>query len=64
MSYGGGNPNGNYTVKLNQDQISQFNSSELAVIFLLMIFQMNVLNYNVELRPAAFGTNQDIFYLH
>jgi hypothetical protein len=24
---------------------------------------VNVLNYNVELRPAAFGTNQDIYLL-
>jgi outer membrane receptor protein involved in Fe transport len=27
-----------------------------------MIFQdAQVLNYNVELRPASFGTNQDIY---
>jgi hypothetical protein len=31
------------------------------VISINDIPNVNVLNYNVELRPAAFGTNQDIY---
>jgi outer membrane receptor for ferrienterochelin and colicin len=61
--FGGGNPNGNYTVKLNQDQINTLNSSGVGSNLSIndIPSNVNVLNYNVELRPAAFGTNQDIY---
>ena len=61
--FGGGNPNGNYTVKLNQDQINTINSSGVGSNLSIndIPSNVNVLNYNVELRPAAFGTNQDIY---
>jgi outer membrane receptor protein involved in Fe transport len=61
--FGGGNPVGNYRVKLNQNQIDGIKNSgvggDLNVNDIPQDAQ--VLNYNVELRPASFGTNQDIY---
>jgi hypothetical protein len=54
--FGGGNPVGNYRVKLNQNQIDIIKivewGADLNVIYLM---DARVLNYNVELRPASFG---------
>ncbi|WP_339919869.1 TonB-dependent receptor [uncultured Flavobacterium sp.] len=61
--FGGGNPVGNYRVKLNQNQIDVIKNSgvggDLNVNDIPLDAQ--VLNYNVELRPASFGKNQDIY---
>lgn len=61
--FGGGNPVGNYRVKLNQNQINVIKNSgvggDLNVNDIPLDAQ--VLNYNVELRPASFGKNQDIY---
>lgn len=61
--FGGGNPNGNYTVKLTQPQIDLINSSGVGSSLSINDIPANatVANYNVELRPASFGTNQDIY---
>lgn len=61
--FGGGNPNGNYTVKLTQDQINTINASGIGSNLAITDIpsDVNVINYNVELRPTAFGTNQDIY---
>ena len=61
--FGGGNPNGNYTVKLTQTQIDAINSSGVGSSLSINDIPLNaaVVNYNVELRPASFGTNQDIY---
>ncbi len=61
---GGGNPNGNYTVKLTAAQIAAISNkgSDLGVNDIPADAQ--VVNYNVELRPAFFGTHQDIYSLY
>lgn len=61
--YGGGNPNGNYTVKLTQSQINDLKASGVGSNLSIndIPSNVNVVNYNVELRPATFGTNQDIY---
>ncbi|MCL6462833.1 MAG: TonB-dependent receptor [Flavobacterium micromati] len=61
--FGGGNPNGNYTVKLTQPQIDLINNSGVGSSLSINNIPANatVVNYNVELRPASFGTNQDIY---
>jgi outer membrane receptor protein involved in Fe transport len=61
--YGGGNPNGNYTVKLTQAQIDAINTSGVGSGLDINDIPANatVTNYNVELRPASFGTHQDIY---
>ena len=61
--FGGGNPNGNYTVKLTQAQIDDINNSGVGSNLSINDIPANatVVNYNVELRPASFGTNQDIY---
>jgi len=61
--FGGGNPNGNYTVKLNQPQIDSIRNSGVGSGLNINDIPSNatVVNYNVELRPASFGANQDIY---
>ncbi|WP_432671211.1 TonB-dependent receptor [Flavobacterium sp. SM2513] len=61
--FGGGNPNGNYTVKLTQNEIDALNSSGMGSSLSYNDLPANatVVNYNVELRPASFGTHQDIY---
>lgn len=60
---GGGNVNGNYTVRLNEQQLQQVRNlnrgSSLGVDDIPS--DVEVLNYNVELRPASFGTRQTIY---
>jgi outer membrane receptor for ferrienterochelin and colicin len=64
---GGGNVNGNYLVKLNEDQLDQLrvgnHGSNLDINDIPSDVQ--VLNYNVELRTNSFGARQNIysFYL-
>jgi len=61
--FGGGNPNGNYTVKLTQAQIDDIRNSSVGSGLNINDIPTNatVTNYNVELRPASFGTHQDIY---
>ena len=61
--FGGGNPNGNYTVKLNQPQIDSIRNSGVGSGLNINDIPSNatVVNYNVELRPASFGAYQDIY---
>ncbi len=61
--FGGGNPNGNYTVKLSQPQIDAINASGIGSNLSIndIPSEVSVVNYNVELRPASFGTHQDIY---
>jgi TonB-dependent Receptor Plug Domain/TonB dependent receptor len=60
---GGGNPNGNYTVQLNQSQLDNIlalrRGADLALTDIPADVQ--VVNYNVELRPATFGKRQNVF---
>lgn len=64
--FGGGNPNGNYTVLLTQEQIdglmangvgSSMNVEDIPA-------DAEVLNYNVELNPGSFGTRQTIYSVY
>ncbi len=61
--FGGGNPNGNYTVKLTQPQIDLIKNSGVGSGLDIndIPSDATVTNYNVELRPASFGTHQDIY---
>ncbi|OYY71809.1 TonB-dependent receptor domain-containing protein [Sphingomonas sp. 28-63-12] len=56
---GGGNPNGNYTVRLTQAQLDSLRPRGLA-LGAQDILSLNpvVANYGVEIRPATFGTGQ------
>ncbi|MBN8683268.1 MAG: TonB-dependent receptor [Chitinophagales bacterium] len=58
---GGGNVNGNYTVKLTQSQLEALRGKGSALSINDIPSDVQVLNYNVELRPAEFGTRHNIF---
>ena len=60
---GGGNPNGNYTVRLSEAQVEALrNQRPGAALQPEALRQLpgaiEVLNYGVETRPATFGTDQ------
>ncbi len=61
--FGGGNPNGNYTVMLNDAQFLALKAKNLGSNLTLNDIpgDVQVLNYNVELRPTSFGATQDIY---
>jgi len=70
---GGGNPNGNYVVQLNQSQFDRFRSAnldpsltpaELPGALGVDAQALDVTNYRVELRPSSFGTRQDLIGLY
>lgn len=65
--FGGGNPNGNYVVDLTQDQLDNLSNANLGSGLTISDLpeDVEVINYNVELRPTSFGTTQNIysFYL-
>lgn len=60
---GGGNVNGNYTVKLNQSQLTNLANQRLGSTLNVnnIPADVQVLAYNVELRPASFGARQTIY---
>ncbi|MFN7119353.1 MAG: TonB-dependent receptor plug domain-containing protein, partial [Saprospiraceae bacterium] len=63
---GGGNSNGSYLVRLNESQLNQVaalnRGADLNVNDLPSDVQ--VLQYNVELRPASYGKRQNIYSLY
>lgn len=63
---GGGNVNGNYTVKLNASQLDQLSEldkgSDLDILDIPTDAQVTA--YNVELRPASFGVRQNVYSLY
>ncbi len=61
---GGGNPNGNYTVKLTDAQLSGLQPFGSALQPADLPAEAEVLNYAVELRPTAFGADQVIGSLY
>ncbi|MFB6273874.1 MAG: TonB-dependent receptor domain-containing protein, partial [Salinibacter sp.] len=68
---GGGNPNGNYTVRLeDQAALEAFRSLDDLGPGLMpgdlrsIRDQFTVENYSVELRPSTFGTRQDLIGLY
>ena len=60
---GGGNPAGNYTVKLTQLQVDQLKQKGVGASMGIHDIPQNVdvLNYNVELRPSSFGRWQNLY---
>jgi hypothetical protein len=60
---GGGNPNGSYTVQLNQAQLATVQALRKGSALSIndIPADVQVLAYNVELRPASFGTTQNIY---
>ncbi|MEO1652341.1 MAG: TonB-dependent receptor, partial [Bacteroidota bacterium] len=61
--FGGGNPNGNYTVQLSSAQQLALQAQNLGSGLGIndIPADVAVLNYSVELRPQAFGQTQNIF---
>ena len=64
--YGGGNPNGNYTVQLTDEQLAEVAAlgSGAGLDVNDIPLDAEVLDYNVELRPAGFGATQNVFSLY
>lgn len=60
---GGGNVNGNYRVQLSQDQLDDLRRQNLGAGLDIDDIPSNatVLNYDVELRPAAISGNQRVY---
>ncbi|MEO0897542.1 MAG: TonB-dependent receptor [Bacteroidota bacterium] len=65
--FGGGNPNGNYTVVLNEEGLQGIQDknlgSALGVQDLVSVNPL-VTSYTVELRPSSFGKVQNIFSIY
>lgn len=64
--FGGGNPNGNYTVQLTQEQIDGLIESGVGSLMNVedIPSDVQVLDYNVELHPNEFGARQNNFSLY
>ncbi|MFT5921434.1 MAG: outer membrane receptor protein involved in Fe transport [Flavobacteriales bacterium] len=64
--FGGGNPNGSYTVKLTQDQLDNLSAQNLGAGLDVnnIPSDVEVLNYGVELRQAAFEGTQNIYSIY
>lgn len=64
--FGGGNPNGSYTVQLNQAELDQLIASGVgsAMTPTDIPSTVAVLGYSTELRPAAFTARQNILSLY
>lgn len=63
---GGGNEFGNYLVRLNAEQLAQVRSLNRGADLNVgdIPSDVEVLQYNVELRPATFGTRQNVYLLY
>jgi outer membrane receptor protein involved in Fe transport len=68
---GGSNPNGNYVVRLPDDEalaafrnLDGLNANLRPRDLLPIRDQLEVVNYGVELRPSTFGTHQDLIGLY
>lgn len=61
--YGGGAPNGNYTVDLTQEQINTLKNSNLGSNLGVhdLPADAEVTSYSIELRPNSFGATQNIY---
>ena len=66
LLFGGGNPSGSYTVQLNQPQLDALRNRNLGAGLSINDIPGNaqVLNYSVELRPASFGTTQNLYNVY
>ncbi|MDQ2769016.1 MAG: TonB-dependent receptor [Bacteroidota bacterium] len=66
LLYGGGNPNGSYTVQLTAAQLAALKARNLGPGLSIndIPSDVQVLNYGVELRPASFGTTQNLYNIY
>ena len=66
LLFGGGNPNGSYTVQLTAAQLAALSARNLGPGLSINDIPGNVqvLNYGVELRPASFGTTQNLYNVY
>jgi hypothetical protein len=64
--FGGGNPNGSYTVQLTQPQLDALRARNLGANLSINDIPGNaaVPYYGVELRPASFGTTQNLYNVY
>lgn len=64
--FGGGNASGNYTVKLDEMQLSQLREAGRGTSLDIgdIPSDAQVLLYNVELRPASFGKRQNVYSVY
>jgi len=64
--FGGGNPNGSYTVALNDQQIANLSNQNVGADLRPQELpqDVEVRNYSVELRPRSFGTRQNRFSVY
>ncbi len=63
---GGGNPNGSYTVRLDEAQLDSLRASGVGSALMPedLPRDVRVLNYGVELRPNSFQGRQNIYSLY
>ena len=64
--FGGGNPNGSYTVQLSQTQLDALRARNLGPGLSIndIPADVRVNGYSVELRPQSFGTTQNLYNLY
>ena len=64
--FGGGNPNGSYTVVLTQQQLDDLNSSGIGSSLNVndIPSDVEVVNYSVELQQKSFGATQNRFSVY
>ncbi|RFP66373.1 TonB-dependent receptor [Hymenobacter lapidiphilus] len=64
--FGGGNPNGSYTVQLSATQLAALRARNLGGGLSIndIPADVQVVNYGVELRPASFGTTQNLYNIY
>lgn len=64
--FGGGNPNGSYLVQLSEGQLGELAASGVGTELEPTDIpgDVEVINYNVELRPNSFQKRQNIFSLY
>ena len=64
--FGGGPPNGSYRVKLTEEQLAELSGRRLGGDLDVddIPRDVEVLNYNVELRPGSFGARQNVYSIY
>ncbi len=63
---GGGNPNGAYTVRLNDSQLEALKNKNLGSSLDIndIPLDVEVIRYEVELRPTTFGARQNVYNIY
>ena len=64
--FGGGNPNGSYSVTLTPAQLDALRARNLGAGLSIndIPADVQVNNYSVELRPQSFGTTQNLYHVY